>query len=563
MERRSPRPSPRRLGPLRRALAAAVLGGALLLPPAGLDAQEAGRDPAAALAAAVEAVGTGDLEGAVGLLEPFRGREDAPEALLATLGALYLEMERPEEALAVLAPLAEREDAGAAVLYNAGRAALAAGEVARGEAFLERSVELESGTPAARELGLLRGVQKRYREAYRLLRPWALAHPEDVEARRAAALTAIQLRRPSEAEELLSGLTQSEPQTSLLWGRLLLLQGQPQAARAMLEPLVGPEGTAGPEVEADARRVLAETYLEIGESERAIELLDGRTVGDPVGSLTLARARYQSGEVEAALDTLRPYAARLPEVGLDPENPRFGLATSIAREYGRWLVNAGRHGEALPYLRLVTEADPEAKDSWKALGQALAATGEREAAREALGRFQELSRREGSESERVDRARLERRDPTARALRRAGELLAEGRPEEALETVRSEREIAPGDVRLPIVESRVLLVLERPEEALRTAQEAVTMAPGSADALYQRGAAYLALGRFGEARRDLERSLELEAGHLAAMNDLAVLLLLQGERAEARRLLERILELQPDDPQAARTLERLESGPGG
>ena len=47
--------------------------------------------------------------------------------LLSLVGALYLEVGRPKDALAVLKPLADPEDSQPAVLYNAGRAAVMAG----------------------------------------------------------------------------------------------------------------------------------------------------------------------------------------------------------------------------------------------------------------------------------------------------------------------------------------------------------------------------------------------------------------------------------------------------
>ena len=513
--------------------------------------------PSAARQAVEEALrlaGQGDLRGAVAGLEALRQEGSAPAYALATLGALYVEADEPRDALEVLAPLAAAGDAPAAVLYNAGRAARALALLDEAEALLVRSLAQEPGTPAVRELGLVLGARRRYLEAYGLLLPWVRANPDDREARLAAVLCALQLRRAPEAEELLSSLPQSEPATGLLWGRLLLLQGEPHGAIAVLQPVLE---QAPEEISLEVRRALAEAYLEVGESERAVSVLEGHTEGDPGSSLLLARARYQGGDVEGALATLGPFATPLLESEIDPDHPNRRLAGEIAREQGRWLLNSGRHDDALPYLRWATEAAPRDKEAWKALGQALAASGARSEAEEALARFQELAREEGTETERVNRARLQRDDPTAAALQRAQELLQAERAEEALAVVRAERQIGAGDLRPWLLESRILLVLGRHEEALSLAERALELAPGHPDALYQRGSALFALKRFPAAREDLERTLELAPGHVAAMSDLAVLLILQGEKERARTLLERVLELRPGDARARENLERL------
>lgn len=571
-------PTPRRTIPLAAVVPCLLLGALLGLPPGpgatpaaaqaepstqaprGTAGDQAPSEARQALDRAFEALGQGDLQTAIDELEALRASGDAPEPVLGTLGALYFEVGDAEQALEILQPLADSEDAGAAVLYNAGRAALVLGELERAQRYLERSLELESGTPAARELGILKGGQQRYGQAFQLLRPWVAEHPDDTEARRAAALCAVMLGRVADAEDLLGELPQDDPGTRLLWGRLLLLKGEPQGALSTLETLLS---EAPPEIEPDVRRALGEVYLELGQAEDALDVLEGKVPISAANGLLIARAKYQNGNLEEALQILGPFAERLPEVGIDRENPLSGLATGISRDYGRWLVNAGRHEEALPYLRLATEAQPDDKQAWKALGQALAATGDREQARQALAKFQELAAGEGSESERVDRARADRADPTLRGLRRARQLLEDDQPEQALEVLRAEQKMSPDDLRPRLLEARVLLILGRNEEALQAAEEALQMAPDHPDARYQRGVALLALERFDAAEQDLRAAIRAAPQHVAAMNDLAVLLTLQGERQEARQLLERVLELRPDDPRANENLERLRGGEGG
>lgn len=544
-----------------------VLGAALVALAAAAAAQTgapAAEDPDGALATrALESLAGGDAAAAVEILEPVRERPDPPQQLLALLGTAYLEAGRPEEALQILGPLADTEDADPAVLYNAGRAARAAGEPERAAGYLERSVALQAGTPAARELGLIRGAEHRPREAYRLLRPWVLRNPGDVEARLAAALAAIRLDRVPEAEELLDQMPADEPRVRLLWGRIRLLQDDPRGALATLAPIL--EEVSGA-LEDDVRTIMAEARLALGESAEAVDLLRGRTEDNPAAALLLAQAQVENGDVDGALEALRPFAERLLTIAPPPGGPidrmeRRPLAFRTADTYGRALAAAGRHEEALPHLRLAARLAPETAPVWQSLAETLEALGRTDDAAEARVRFQSLSAEDGSTAGRSAADVTE--DPTDRALRRAQALLAEGRTDDAIEVLADESELAPEDVRPRLLVARTLLLAERPDDAMGIAEETVRRFPEHPDAYYQRGAVHLAREDLEAAERDLRRALELAPDHVPAMNDLAVLLLVDGRRGEAERLLERVLELRPDDPRARQNLERLRSAPQG
>ena len=494
----------------------------------------------------------------------MRAQNPAPEPILSVLGALYVEADRGEDAMAVLEPLAGAEDAPPAVLYNAGRAAILLGDAERAETFLQRSVDLEPRTPAARELGLLRGTQGRMRDAYQLLLPWVRSHPDDEQARRAAALAALRLERVPQAEELLAPLPQSEAGNRLLWGQLLLLQGEAYATIPLLEPLLrgGDEAAAMPEAAvSDARRILAEAYLETGDAAQAVEVLTGH-VDNAVSGLMLGRAQYQSGDLEAALATLRPLAEPIVQGEFDPTDPRWSLASGIASQYGRTLLASGQHEAAIPYLSVAAQMGPQVKETWQALGQSLAAAGRQEEAERALERFQELATQAGGETEQMEAVRAMREDPTAREMARARALVRSGDSEGALAVVRQESALSPGDPRPRIYESWLLLSLDRSDEAWEVADGLVEMAPENPDALHQRGASAMALERMDDAEADFRRAVELSPGHVPALNDLAVLLIVKGNRQEARALLERVLEIRPEDAQAQASLERL-GGQGG
>lgn len=531
----------------------------LLLALPGMAQQEA--DPLKkTVEQAVAALEAGKKDEAIRLLESVR-TESTPPPILGLLGAVYVEAGRAADALAVLAPLAAAESADPAVLYNAGRAALGLGRGEEGERYLERSVAIERGTPAARELGLVRASQGRFVEAYALLRPWALAHPDDGEARSAAALCAVSLRRLPEAEQLLEGVPADLPGVRLLRGRILHLKGDPQGAIAQLEPLVAGAPTM---VDADARRSLAESYLAAGNAQAAVKMLAGHVEGRPLGALQLAKAQYQSGDLAAALATLEPFARHLAsEAGASERTSSPRIAAEICLDHGRYLTAAQRAAEAVPFLELATQLAPEDKQGWQALGQTLAATGRREDAERALARFQKLASQEKPPSERDLETRAAIDDPVVAQLRRAAERFEAGKHEEAVAILRRESEISPTDLRPRLLLASALISLRRPAEALEVIEAALRIAPETADLHYQLGVTKMALGDQQTAETAYRRALELAPEHTATMNDLAVLLMVRGDTGSARGLLERVLELHPEDATARANLSKIaEARPG-
>ena len=233
------------------------------------------------------------------------------------------------------------------------------------------------------------------------------------------------------------------------------------------------------------------------------------------------------------------------------------MARDIVLEYGRYLHSAGEAARAVPFLRLATELDADSPDAFQALGQALAASGDREEAREVLERFQELSRKAEDDVASVNEKRRNIADPTGRELRAALDLAATGELDQALENLARESQLSPDDPRPAYAASSLLLDAGRGEEALVAADRALTLAPERADGLYQRGAVLMSLARLAEAEQMFRQALDIQATHPAALSDFAVLLMSEGRDDEAIDLLERLLEVRPDDPIARNHLSRL------
>lgn len=514
-----------------------------------------GSDPAQRFEQAIGLLEQDNTGEAIAILEELAQGANTPAPVAALLGAVYMEVGRTAEALAVLRPLAEGENPVAAVLYNAGRAARSLGQKTAAESYLRRAAELAPDSPAGRELGLLLGESRRYTEAFPLLARWARAEPEDFEARMAAAVCALEIERAPDAEEMLSDLPQDVPQVRLLWGRLLLLQGDPWGALATLKPALA---TAPSGLALELRRVTAEAHSEVGQAAQAVELLREYAGVSAGVALQLALAQYQSGDTESSRATLAPWAAKLlpqPAADLDPS-----VVGGLSLHFGKLLAKDGRHVEALPYLELSTRIDPLEKQGWQALGQSLAAGGRSEEARAALERFQSLSAAEAAGFKGGVDLRKELEDPTAKAVAEAMQLMQESRLEDALALMEKERSLAPDDLRPVLLAGKLQQLLGRLNDAANTVESALGKAPNNADALYLRGTIRMQAGNLEGAERDLRQALSAEVSHIAAMNDLAVILMDKNQIGEARQLLERVLELRPDDSVAAANLAFLGGG---
>jgi Flp pilus assembly protein TadD len=507
---------------------------------------------------------SGNKAGALAKLKALASDPATTQPQLSLVGALYLQLDQPQEALAVLKPLADSEEAEPAVLYNAGRAALLAGQVDEARIYLTRSVLKQPASPAARDLGMLTARDGRVVEAYSMLRPWALHNPQDGDARLMAANLALQLERSDDAAQLLAGMADA-PAIRLLNGKVKILKKDGPGAVALLKPLLAnhPQG-----MDLEVRRSLAEAEMLAGQPAEAVKLVEGKTEGHPALALLLARAQRQAGNAAAAAATLKPLADKLPENADAIGDPR--PAAGIALEYAALLEGSGRLAEAVPFYEKSTRYYPRNPAAWKALAHALDAAGRKADAQKALAQAAEAAKPPVRPAAPASTAASASTPPPAAApggpaepplsegLQNALRLMNQGEGEQALTAVRQEIAVSK-DPRARMLENRLLLVLKQPEEALKAAEAAVAADPTNPDYIYLRGASEMSLRRLSSAEQDFRKTLQLRPRHLAAMNDLAVLLMQTHKEPEARKLLEQLLQINPDDKNAAANLEQVKA----
>ncbi|MDA8019524.1 MAG: tetratricopeptide repeat protein [Thermoanaerobaculia bacterium] len=494
---------------------------------------------------------TGDASGALARLEAAHAAGESTLVDRSMMSSLYLENGRAQEAYDVVAEAAS-ESSDPALLYNAGRAALAVGQGEQGVAWLERSANAVPASPAGRTLGMIRAQQMRCSESLQRLRPWLRSEPTDREARLVAAMCSLELKRPRDAEALLLGLPTSEPRVGVLRAQLLIQQSDPISALVILEPLLE---NHPPEMRADVIRLTGEAYLNSGRAAEAVELLSGLETRGPRLTLLHSEALYRTGNLDGALAELKPIAEAA--LGKEITHPLISQAIS---DYGRILVASGRSDQALPYLERATQLLPERIETWKSYGEALTASGRRDEARQALETFRKLQQRQTEQRRAAESAA---QDPVAATLTKARNEAVAGDYDAALRSLRQEMAISPDDIRSHLLYVQILLAAQRVDEARSAAEETLVEFPRNVDAAYQLGAVKMTAGDEAAAEESFRQALALDPQHVASLNDLAVLLATRGQTGEALSLAERLVSLKPDDAQAQKLLAAISAETSG
>ncbi len=277
----------------------------------GLQAQPpAGSNPDDILKNARARLEGRDFAGALALLEPL-GKTFPPSVeALSLLGALYLQLDRPADALAVLEAHTSDPDADPRLIFHAARAALALGREEQGEKLLIAAVGRAPASFAAVRLAELRATQGASAEVVKLLQPFA-----DGEL-----ASSIALRDPSLAARL-----------AWLQARAFLDLQKPARALGFLEHLSELETS-----DDSVWQLLGETLVEVGEIDRAQTALtraqtlreqrlssenaarENREHVQEESSRLLAQAfeQHNAGQLEEALASLRG------AIALSSDNPR-------------------------------------------------------------------------------------------------------------------------------------------------------------------------------------------------------------------------------------------------
>jgi tetratricopeptide (TPR) repeat protein len=235
---------------------------------------------------------------------------------------------------------------------------------------------------------------------------------------------------------------------------------------------------------------------------------------------------------------------------------------------------AGRHEDAVGYIRRAIASGPPSTEFHYNLGVALQVLGRRQ---EAIATYQQALRLNPDHPQahnnlghaflvegRLDEALASLRQALrlspdyAEAHANLGEALRrQGKPEEAVACLRQALRFRP---ELPEAHNYLGLAfgdLHRPEEGRACFEQVLRLRPNDPEAHHHLGLVLLGQRRFDEGRSCFEKALRLKPEYAEAHSNLAVLLREQGQLPEAMAHLEEALRLQPGYAAAHNNLGRV------
>jgi tetratricopeptide (TPR) repeat protein len=274
-------------------------------------------------------------------------------------------------------------------------------------------------------------------------------------------------------------------------GEVRLAQDQPEEAERLFHRALSVARTAAAYAGLGQAALSRRSYREaIAHFEAALAAApDANALHHP-----LALAYRGAGETERA----REHLALAGSVGVRPPDPWLDELQQVARGErwhllrGRVAFRKGRYADAATEFRAAVAARPESAGAHIALGAALAAAGDRQAA---LAEFTEA-------------LRLEPQNGTAHYNLGSLLMAEEGRAAEAAEHLRAAVAADPGDGAAHNALGRLLDRAGKPEEALVHFTEAVEHLPADEQAALDEAALLVRLERYRPARARLEEALK-------------------------------------------------------
>jgi tetratricopeptide (TPR) repeat protein len=315
-------------------------------------------------------------------------------------------------------------------------------------------------------------------------------------------------------------------------GLALHTAGRVAEARAVYERLLAANAQ-----DFDATHLLGVVCIQMGELERAVELLERAARLDPQSSAVYAN-------LGAALNELKRHAAALEAsdkaLALDPG------AIAACSNRGNALMALGRHAEALATYDAALAQTANYAEGWFNRGLALrwlvrpkeALESFEQAIRLKPDYYQALSNRGallvaladcGRALESFDAAIALRPDLPEALVNRGAVLGKLGRLEEALASYDAAIAVAPDNAEAFMNKASVLNDLKRTDEALAACERALELAPGNPESFNNRGIALYDTRHPLEAIAAFDEALAARPDFAEAHFNRSLALLLMGE----------------------------------
>jgi tetratricopeptide (TPR) repeat protein len=457
------------------------------------------------------------IESAIGHLEKAAAGRAYDSNVPVVLGRLYLQVDRPDEAVTLLRGLYDRDNGAleAGVLL-----AQALDRVNRRAEGLQVLEQVLAGEPRFFRARLLQAElfekSRKWNEAAQAYGLAAEENPNAVELRMRQASALLGADRPEEARKVLQQVIEARPTD--LQARYLLAQtqremgdgeGAEQTARALMK--IAPDDVRGPVV-------LSQVYADRGEHAKVVEVLaplvEKQSIANPQSAmgvtLRLANAHMALGQQDTAIAVLEKARAARPDGTMDA----YLLQT---------LVMARRWDRAVALGQQIRAARPDDIQIGRLLTQALIGAGK---ADEAVAILEE-ERRQRPE------------DPTT-VLALATTLADANREDKALALL-AETETAFGDqVIYWFQKGAILERMQRRDDAKVAFRKALTVDPAHAPTLNYLGYMLVEDGaQLEEAVTLIQQALAAEPENGSYLDSLGWAFYKQGKLDQARQQLER------------------------
>lgn len=469
------------------------------------------------------------------------------------LGRLYLQVDRPADAVRVLRSVYQAEngalEAGAMLAMALDRT----GQSAEGLQVLEDVLAAEPRFFRARlQQAEVFEKARRWSEAAEAYGLAAQENPTAVELRVRQATALLSADRPEDARKVLEQVIESRP--SELQARYLLAQtqrelgdgeGAEQTARALIA--LAPTDVRGPVV-------LSQVYADRRDHAKVIEVLtpivDKSSIGNPQSAMgvtmRLASAHMALGQQDAAISLLDKARAARPDPMMDAYlmqtlivGRRFDRAITLGQDIraarpsdlqvGRLLaqayLGANRADEAVAILEEERKRRPEDPSVTLALATTLADAGREPQAMALLAEAEPTFR-----------------DQVVYWFQRGAILERFARRPEAKQAFRKALEVEPAHA--PTLNYLGYMLVEDGgplDEAVRLIEKAVGSDPDNGSYLDSLGWAYFKQGKPAQARKHLERAADLSKENSVIQDHLGDVLIALQDGAGAITAWERAL----------------------
>ena len=259
--------------------------------------------------------------------------------------------------------------------------------------------------------------------------------------------------------------------------------------------------------------------------------------------LEQAIAHHQAGRLAEAEPLYR--AVLQADPGQPDANHNLGVIAA----------QGGRPQAAVPFFRAAVQGNPEQPQYWLSLIRALAVTGQKDAARQALAQAGQQGFAGGAFGALA--TQLSTIPPLSQAASDPNTVIAlmnAGRYDEMEAAARQLTARRPGDSSAWHLLGISFLMRNQPAQALESLERAVALQPDFAEAHSNLGNALLELSRCEEAAASLRRALELKPDFPEALNNMALALIDLGRPEQAIERLRNALAVRPDYAQTHNNL---------